>query len=216
MDFRASSLPNRFVGLRGPWKFTGLEDAGSDRFAINIARQPSQPLAVTPVPDFLPSSCGRSVQRWPYPIGVTARQQRPQYSRVLVGQGHRRHVRAASELKPAQPDTACVAFALGHPCGGSCPVDEQRAQVTIAALADAKQYRAVAAGVLARHQPQPGAELAAVGELPRITDRPDHSRRHQRTDAFDFNSGPPGSPARPRAAARSLVPPLLPAHAIAL
>jgi hypothetical protein len=40
---------------------------------------------------------------------------------------------------------------------------------------------------LARHQPQPGAELAAVGKLPRITDRRDHSRRHQRTDAFDFN-----------------------------
>jgi hypothetical protein len=40
---------------------------------------------------------------------------------------------------------------------------------------------------LARHQPQPGAELTAVGKLPRITDRRDHSRRHQRTDAFDFN-----------------------------
>ncbi len=31
MDFRASSLPYRFDGLKGPRKFTGLEDAGSDR-----------------------------------------------------------------------------------------------------------------------------------------------------------------------------------------
>jgi hypothetical protein len=28
MDFRASSLPYRFAGLYGPWKFTGSEDAG--------------------------------------------------------------------------------------------------------------------------------------------------------------------------------------------
>ena len=35
-----------------------------------------------------------------------------------------------------------------------------------------------------------GAELAAVGELPRITDRRDHSRRHQWTDAFDFKQPP--------------------------
>jgi hypothetical protein len=45
MDFRASSSPYRFAGLKGPWKFTGSEDAGPDRFAINIARPPSQPLA---------------------------------------------------------------------------------------------------------------------------------------------------------------------------
>jgi hypothetical protein len=31
-------LPYRFAGLKGPWKFTGLEDAGPYRFAINIAR----------------------------------------------------------------------------------------------------------------------------------------------------------------------------------
>ena len=42
-----------------------------------------------------------------------------------------------------------VAFALGHACGRSCPMDEQRAQITIAALADAEQHRALAAGVVA-------------------------------------------------------------------
>jgi hypothetical protein len=134
MDFRASSSPYRFAGLKGPWKFTGLEDAGSDRFAINIAKPPSQPLAGTPVLDFLLSGCGRSVHRWPHSIGVAAREQCPQHSRVLVGQGHRRHVGPASELKPAQPDTTRVAFALSHAGGSSCPVDEQRAQVTIAIL----------------------------------------------------------------------------------
>jgi hypothetical protein len=41
-----------------------------------------------------------------------------------------------------------------------------------------------------RHQPQPGVELAAVGKLPRISDRRDHGCRHQRTDAFDFNQSP--------------------------
>src|SRR5580658_9086374 len=190
MDFRASPSPYRFAGLKGPWKFTGSEDAGSDRFAINIAKPPSKPLAGTPVLDFLPSGRGRSVQRWPHPIAVATREQRPHHSCVLVGQGHDRIIGPASELKPAQPDATRVAFALGHACGSACPVDEQRAQVTIAALADAEQHRALAAGALARHQPQPGAELAAVGERPRTTDRRDHSRRHQRTDAFDFNQPP--------------------------
>jgi hypothetical protein len=45
MDFRASSSPYRFAGLKGPWKFTGSEDVGSDRFAINIVRPPLQPSA---------------------------------------------------------------------------------------------------------------------------------------------------------------------------
>ena len=46
------------------------------------------------------------------------------------------------------------------------------------------------AGVLTRHQPKPGAHLAAVLELTPITYRRDHSRRHQRTDTFDFNQPP--------------------------
>ena len=87
MDFRASSSPYRFAGLKGPWKFTGSEDAGSDRFAINIARSPSQPLASTPVFDFLPSGRGRCVCS--HTIGVAARQQCPHHSCVLVGEGHR-------------------------------------------------------------------------------------------------------------------------------
>jgi hypothetical protein len=29
-------LPCRFDGLKGPWKSAGLEDAGSDRFAITL------------------------------------------------------------------------------------------------------------------------------------------------------------------------------------
>jgi hypothetical protein len=136
MDFRASSSPYRFAGLKGPWKFTGSEDAGPDRFAINIARPPSQPLASTPAFDFLPSGRGRWVCS--HPIRVAARQQCPQHSRVLVGQGHRRHVGPASQLKSTQPDATRVAFALDHASASACAVDEQRAQVTIAALADAK------------------------------------------------------------------------------
>ena len=48
-------------------------------------------------------------------------------------QAHDRHIGPASELKPAQPDATRVAFALDHASGSACAVDEQRAQVTIAA-----------------------------------------------------------------------------------
>jgi hypothetical protein len=87
MDFRASSLPYRFHDLKGPWKFTGLKDAGSDRFAISITRPPSQPLAGIPILDFLLSGRGRSIR--PHAIGVAARQQCPHHSCVLISQGHR-------------------------------------------------------------------------------------------------------------------------------
>jgi hypothetical protein len=72
MDFRASSSPYRFAGLKGPWKFTGFEDAGSDRFAISITGPPSQPLAGIPILDFLMSGRGRSIR--PHAIGVAAHQ----------------------------------------------------------------------------------------------------------------------------------------------
>ncbi len=121
---------------------TGSEDAGPDRFAINIARPPSQPAAGIPVFDFLPSGRGLTVHRCPHPVLVAARQQCPYHSCVLVGQGHCRHVGASSQLEPTQPDATHVAFALGLACDSSSSVDDQLARITIAALADAEHHRA--------------------------------------------------------------------------
>src|SRR5208337_1183832 len=45
MDFRALHRLAVLLASKGPWKFTGLKDAASDRFATNIARPPSQPSA---------------------------------------------------------------------------------------------------------------------------------------------------------------------------
>ncbi len=62
-----------------------------------------------------------------------------------------------------------------------CPVDKQRAQVAIAALADPKQHITIATGVLTRHQPQPRREFATALEFVRITNRGYQRRRHRRS-----------------------------------
>ncbi len=63
---------------------------------------------------------------------------------------------------------------------------EQPAQIAVAAFADAKQSRLAAAGTLARHQSDPGGELAAVVERARIANARNERARGQRADARDF------------------------------
>ena len=54
-------------------------------------------------------------------------------------------------------------------------VDQQRAQIAVAALADAEQLRSTSRRVLPRHQTQPRRHLPTVAELRRVA-----HRRHQR------------------------------------
>jgi hypothetical protein len=65
-------------------------------------------------------------------------------------------------------------------------MDEQRAQVTIAAFADAKRALSAAARSLPGHKPKPRGKLAAILEALSITDRSHQRCRAQRPDAFDL------------------------------
>ena len=65
-------------------------------------------------------------------------------------------------------------------------MNEQGAQVAIAALADPEQHVTIAAGVLTRHQPQPRREFATALEFARIAYRGHHRGSHQRSDSFDL------------------------------
>src|ERR1700722_10401677 len=47
---------------------------------------------------------------------------------------------------------------------GASPDDEQRAHVLVIAFAEPAKYRSVACGELFRHQPEPGSEVAPLGE----------------------------------------------------
>ncbi len=138
-----------------------------------VAAGPSLPEAAGAVD--IPYSCRHPVIRFVRPI---VRQQRPDRPGILVGQSNRRHVLVASCQQLAQPRIG-LRLSLCHPDDGPGPVDQQRAQIRVAALADAQQRRLAAGGMLLRHNAQPRSQLPAVSETPGIAHgRHQSARRH--------------------------------------
>jgi hypothetical protein len=108
-----------------------------------------------------------------YMVGVerrVAREHGPQDAGILVGQGDDGHLPTRSLLELYQPLADAVAAFAGRHDRGLGPLDQQGAQVVVPSPGDAPEAGLAAGGVLARHQAQPGAELACMGEL-RVTDR---------------------------------------------
>src|SRR5580693_1934930 len=62
---------------------------------------------------------------------------------------------------------------------GASPDDEQRAHVLVTAFAEPAKYRSVACGELFRHQPEPGSEVAPLGEGRAIPDCGHHCASRQ-------------------------------------
>ena len=61
---------------------------------------------------------------------------------------------------------------------------EERAHVFVAALGDLAEDGAIAGRLLSRHQPEPGAEVAALLEAGTIADRRHHGAGDDRADAW--------------------------------
>ena len=96
------------------------------------------------------------------------RHQRPDLSGHLVGEGYNCNVVGSSASQLSQPSALCLrAHATQYTAR---PVDQQRAQINITALADAKQLHPSTRAALPRHQAQIGGELPSRLEGPRITD----------------------------------------------
>lgn len=112
-------------------------------------------------------------------------QHRPDHPRILVGDRDYRPVRAATLFHGIDPCAEAVGLVLGSPDDGAGAMDQERAQVLIAALADAHQDASVAARVLSRHESQPGSEMTAVFEVASGADRRDNRGRGLRADATD-------------------------------
>ena len=64
------------------------------------------------------------------------REQSPQHARVLIGQCHRRDIRPAPFSNCSYPPAARIALARGEAQRRARSVDQQGAQVAVAALAD--------------------------------------------------------------------------------
>src|SRR5271163_18452 len=88
--------------------------------------------------------------RWA--VGLLVGNQRPNYTCVLVGECDAGLCCSQPLLFVHDPEAALVDLALGSIDDRPGPVDQQGAQVGIAALADAEQPTLAAAGVLPGNQ----------------------------------------------------------------
>lgn len=103
-----------------------------------------------------------------------AGEQYPEQTGMFVGDGDQGLVVADALVGGDHPGGEAVsslgAGAQGGLQGRACALDQQAAQVVVAAAADATQTRLAAGGVLPRGEAQPGGELAPAAELGRIGD----------------------------------------------
>src|ERR1700688_1025976 len=106
-------------------------------------------------------------------IACAAAEQGPQHPRVVVGERDRRHVGPAPGAKPRRPRRARMSAAVIAIQQRARAMDEQRAQVAIAVLADAEHHGLAARRMLARSEPEVRAQLASAFELARIADHGD-------------------------------------------
>ena len=95
---------------------------------------------------------------------------RPRRTRHLVGERRDHHVRGSALKQRIAPHS----FVLGPEQHTSRPMDEQRAQVTVATLADAEQFYRAPSAALLGHEPDIGRKLASRLKGLRIS-----HRRHQ-------------------------------------
>ncbi|MBB6414357.1 hypothetical protein HNQ71_007067 [Mesorhizobium sangaii] len=86
----------------------------------------------------------------------------------------------------AEPEARRILIAASPTQSGASAMNHQRAQIAIAAFADAEQAGSPSTGSLLRHQTKPGGELAAVLEAGPIAHGSDQGCRRHRANAFDL------------------------------
>ena len=95
----------------------------------------------------------------------------PKDSGVLVGHGHAGFLPAHPLNELFEPAAGGVVALVHTHDGGLGTLDQQRAQIVVAALGDTPQAGLAAGGVLARHDAQPGTKLPAGLELIEVSHR---------------------------------------------
>jgi hypothetical protein len=104
-------------------------------------------------------------------------EQRPSDAGVLVRQSDRCDVGMGARGKTPQPAMRrSRRMSLHLSQYRTCTEDEQRTQIPVTSFTDPQEARFASRGVLARHETQPGGQLAAVFESAYIADA-----CHQRT-----------------------------------
>ena len=114
---------------------------------------------------------------------------RPQLPRVFVGDRHQQFAERHPARQLGDPDLLGRGLSSADHFGAlqaaARTLDQQGAQVRVAAAADRAQSRVPAAGVLSRHQPEPRGQLPAVLEVLRRAHAGHHRIGRDRADADD-------------------------------
>ena len=119
-------------------------------------------------------------------VGLTAGQHRVGDAGELVGQRHHGDIGMTPRPQGRGPTAEGIRFALDPAHDGARAMNQQLAQVGVAALADAEQPVAAAGGMLAGYQAEEGRQAPAITEQARVAaDGGDQGGGDQGTDAGD-------------------------------
>src|SRR5215471_6177652 len=116
-------------------------------------------------------------------VAALVREQRPSDTCVLRRQCHRSDVLVAPDKQSLEPAISLIRLPLGRVDHRARPVDQERAQVYVAALADPTQRRFAPGAFVPRHHAEPGRYLPSILEALRIAQRGYQCARADRADA---------------------------------
>jgi hypothetical protein len=102
---------------------------------------------------------------------------------MLVRQRPHGAVGASPLHQGSEPLTVPVILEFDPADGGTCSMDEARAEVTIPPRADPEQMRLTSSRMLAGDEAEPGGTRPTIVDVCRITERRDHGCRGERANA---------------------------------
>jgi hypothetical protein len=112
-------------------------------------------------------------------------QQRPDGPSILIGQSNRSNIGISPVRDARQPSSSSIGITLQTEQHRTCPVNQKCTQVRVAALADAKQIRLSAGGVLPGYESQPRGKLPAIVEKLRVPNACHQRACRKWTDSWD-------------------------------
>ncbi len=113
------------------------------------------------------------------------RHQGPDDACILIRQSYTSPVEATPFFYAACPSSQCIIASITPANDRARPMNQQGAQIGIAAFTDTEQSRAIATGVLPGHQAEPSRQMPTIFKIADIANRCDECRSDNGAHAGD-------------------------------